>query len=72
MMTTVWVLTREINAYDQEGAYFVAVFGRKPAADQLKEFVYNEDVAQHLVDFGGGRRGIEEEWFYLEEHEVTI
>ena len=65
-----WILTREINAYDQEGAYFVAVFGRKPTVDLLEEFVDDEDVAQHLVDTGGGRRGIEEEWFFLEEHKI--
>lgn len=28
--TPIWVVTRAINAYDQEGDYFVCAFNRKP------------------------------------------
>ena len=75
-----WVLTREINEYDQEGAYFEAVFKEKPSIKQLAEhftgrYGFPNDVMQavafleHLRD-GGGRRGVEHEWYNLEEVEL--
>lgn len=68
---TVWVLTRELNAYDQYGAYFVAVFGSKPTAQALREFIlYDDAVIDHLLVSGGGRRGVADEWFHLEEHQI--
>ena len=29
----IFVLTREINQYDQDGAYFVAAFAQKPTRE---------------------------------------
>ena len=75
-MKTVWVLTREINDYNQEGCYFVAVFAAKPTtiqmAEALKGMVQGEDLMTALafvehVRGGGGRRGDENEWYHLEE-----
>lgn len=74
---TVWVLTREINAHDQEGAYFVAVFERKPTIKSLAGVMAGEngtfanvmagiEFLEHLLS-GGGRSGTEHEWYNLEE-----
>lgn len=81
MSTKVWVLTREINAYEQDGAYFEAVFKTKPSLKTLAEYMQRQshrvgDDVMAAVAFlehlraGGGRRGVENEWFVLEEVEV--
>lgn len=73
----VWVLTREINEYDQDGAYFEAVFKSKPTVKQIAEQLAGSGCAkgdimnalalcEHILT-GGGRQGIEHEWFNLEE-----
>lgn len=76
MSKGVWVLTRKINAYEQDGEYFVAVWGKKPTLEQLaRHFGYLRD-AQTVIDYqalaflihvekGGGRQAIEYEWFNL-------
>lgn len=75
----VWVLTREINEYDQDGAYFETVFAEKPTiktvASYLSGKVNMSDVmsavvlCEHIIA-GGGRVGTEQEWFNLEEVEA--
>ena len=75
----VWVLTREINQYDQDGAYFETVFAEKPTvkvvADYLTGKVHMRDVmaalalCEHIVA-GGGRIDSEDVWFNLEEVEA--
>lgn len=65
MFKTVWVLTREINQYDQDGEYFVAVFGEKPTeADLLANGVFSAETAKHVLN-SGGRINTENEWWYL-------
>tara|TARA_R110000796_G_scaffold250428_2_gene379357 strand:+ start:2295 stop:2513 length:219 start_codon:yes stop_codon:yes gene_type:complete len=61
-----WVVTREVNAYDQYGEYFVGCFNSKPNEAALREMVTGLSVAaaQHLLA-GGGRQHIEEEWWNL-------
>lgn len=74
-MTKVWVITREINMYDQDGAYFEKVFISKPTLDQLEDFFcqWKPEVrrakAEHLLA-GGGRIGYEDTWYYLNEEDA--
>lgn len=63
---TVWVLTRAINAYDQDGDYFVGVFSEKPTAEALRAHRVPASAIEHVLK-GGGREKYEEEWFYLKE-----
>lgn len=53
-LSEVWVLTREVNEYNQEGEYFVAVFPKKPTAQQLIENLVPEEDVDHVLN-GGGR-----------------
>lgn len=50
-----YVITRELNDYNQDGEYFVSVFSKEPTKEQLKNL--NID---HL-----GRVNWENEWFNL-------
>lgn len=62
----IWILTREINAYDQDGEYFVSAFSQKPTIAQIEKICgYNELGATHVLN-GGGRRNAEEEWYNLQ------
>jgi len=56
----IYILTREINAYDQDGEYFVAAFRDKPTSDELLK-----QGATHL-----DRLNNEYEWFNLKECET--
>jgi hypothetical protein len=65
-----WVLTREINQYEQDGEYYVQAFLEKPSEQELSEFVPKGSEA--WVHSGGGRqdspyRGLDNEWFHLRE-----
>lgn len=80
---TVWVLTRAINDYNQDGAYFVAVFESKPDLKRLAETMayrgyrdVNTDIYTAIAKLehirtGGGRQGVEDEWFSLDEVELS-
>ncbi len=63
----VWVLTREINQYDQDGAYFVEIFKDFPTKEKLLKVGVYEDNADRLLHGENGRRNGEDEWWYLEE-----
>lgn len=63
-----WILTKEINEYYQEGAYFVCAFESKPSVDTLSSILKDERLAIHLSINGGGRVGVENEWYYLKEY----
>lgn len=76
----VWVLTREINEYDQHGEYFSAVFKERPTlevlANYFKDKAGDELFPRNVMDAvaflehlraGGGRRGSEDIWFHLKE-----
>ena len=70
----IWVLTREINQYDQDGEYFVAVFAGKPDEPQLASALGCatplSDAGRHLVEHilkGGGRQSTEDQWYFLRE-----
>jgi hypothetical protein len=76
----VWILTSEVNDYDQHGKYFQGVFSEKPTIETLaiffakndKQVGHNIPSALALIEHiraGGGRRGNEDMWYYLEEVE---
>jgi hypothetical protein len=64
---TVWILTREENQYDQYGEYFVAVYANKPTKEQLRKVRVYEHALDWVLDNGGGRKDIEDTWWYLTE-----
>lgn len=66
----VWLLTSEINAYDQCGEYFEAVFNHKPTALQLAANGINDPALQEHILIGGGRRGYEDGWYNLREEDL--
>ena len=66
---TVWILTRECNEYDQQGEYFVAVFGDKPTHQQLTELGIPTNRLHHTLN-GGGRVGNDYEWYHLKNFGV--
>ncbi len=61
-----WVITRAINEYDQDGEYFEMVFDHKPTPEELMYKGYSLPIALHLMN-GGGRQSVEEVWYYLTE-----
>jgi hypothetical protein len=64
---TVWVVTSEVNQYDQYGEYLLSVFANKPTMKELCLLGIGKSVAAHLLETGGGRVGVEDVWYYLEE-----
>ena len=64
----VWVLTYEINEYDQDGEYFLAVFENKPTEDILAKYIPNATATtlKYILDIGG-REDREYKWYYLRE-----
>jgi hypothetical protein len=66
---SIWVLTREINQYDQDGEYFVEVFRDKPTHQQLTANGVPTDRLRHVLN-GGGREDFEYEWFWLRQRTV--
>lgn len=64
----IWVLTREINEYCQDGAYFEHAWTHKPTAQEVASvcgYDPDSDVVKHILS-GGGRQGIENRWYHLE------
>lgn len=71
---SIWVLTREINDYNQDGAYFERAWGHKPSIETLTKFFngegYPEEQGNHLAQWvynGGGRQKYEHTWYNLDE-----
>lgn len=62
----VFVLTREINQYDQDGEYFVDVYADYPTREQLIKAGVTEEAADYLLKGGNGRMGTEDEWWNIE------
>ena len=62
----VYIITREINEYNQDGAYFEKAYKTFPTIDKLQEDL-NIDIktAKHIIK-GGGRKSVEDEWYNLE------
>lgn len=67
-MDSVWVLTCEVNEYNQCGEYFVAVFKNKPTSIELTlDCDVDLKTAEHISN-GGGRLRVEHTWYFLREH----
>lgn len=66
----VWILTEELNSYDQHGEYFVAVFARVPHHSELSQYGVPQNRLRHVLN-GGGRIGVEDHWFYLRPHKIN-
>lgn len=67
-MAKIWIITRDINQYYQEGSYFISAFTKKPTVEDIVKLGLNESWAQHIEE-GGGRFGYEDEWYTLTEIE---
>lgn len=67
-MKTIWVVTKEVNDYNQHGDYFVGIFINKPEFKHLKQLLPNEpnDTIGKLIR-GGGRKNFEDVWYTLFE-----
>ena len=63
---SIWILTREINEYDQDGEYFVDAWNEKPSHQLLTAAGVPQNRLRHVLN-GGGRVGFENQWFYLRE-----
>lgn len=63
---TIWIITRAINQYDQDGEYFFAAFTEKPTRGELQDLGFADVDIIHLLK-GGGRRNYEDQWFFLTE-----
>jgi len=66
-MNEIYVLTSEVNAYDQYGEYFCAVFLEKPSPAQLKKLLGEHwpDKQIERILSGGGRVNNENYWYNL-------
>jgi hypothetical protein len=62
-----WIVTREINAYEQDGEYFVAAYLNKPGFAELKATIGASDVVIGKLTRGGGRHDDENTWYRLFE-----
>lgn len=61
-----WVITREINEYDQDGEYFVSVYESRPSFQDLKALLPDEkDATLDKLTRGGGGQSTENEWYHL-------
>lgn len=61
-----WIITRAINEYDQDGDYFEVAYNSKPTLDELIKFFGDKKIAKHVLN-GGGRRDFENRWYFLTE-----
>jgi len=63
----VWVLTREINKYNQEGEYFEKVFFEKPTSKELSEYTrMSKEYCEEFIIRRKGRR-TDHTWYNLYE-----
>ena len=60
-----WIVTGQVNEYDQFGEYFVAAYKEKPNFKQLKKLLNKDDVTVGKLTRGGGRQNIEDCWYNL-------
>lgn len=67
MSSNIYVVTKEVNEYDQYGSYFVAVFRSSPSIKKLENLNLglSFEELQHLQE-GGGRINTEDQWYWLE------
>lgn len=66
MMSSIWLLTRELHEYERFGEYFIALWRDKPDAWELVDEGVPYDETAHVLN-GGGRVADEDEWWMLRE-----
>lgn len=69
----VWVLTSEVNAYDQYGEYFEDVYKEKPTEDQISDKMgYKKDSkqVQNLMNKGSSYVSGANGWYKLKQKEL--
>ena len=77
MSKKAWLLTYEVNDYNQHGEYFLAIFDTKPDHQRLANALRGASgmptdimagiaFLEHVLK-GGGRKGDEQTWYNLEE-----
>ena len=81
MAQKVWVLTRSINDYNQDGEYFETFWIKKPTVKELAAYFKGNQSTSSFIDpmaaldfllhveSGGGRRDVEHEWYHLAQYE---
>ena len=60
----IWVLTKEYNDYRQHGEYYVKAWTHQPTPAELMAHGVPDWEVDHVLK-GGGRNGIDDEWFNL-------
>lgn len=76
----IWLITKAINAYDQEGDYIETAYDHESTREDLRKYFYSErydpkkspkhernlreKFISHLLK-GGGRIEWENEWYFL-------
>lgn len=61
-----WVVTRGLNMYDQDGEYLETVYANKPTKEQLKKYMGCSDESAQLLYDGYWKDG-DNVWYYLTE-----
>ena len=66
---SVWVLTSEVNEYDQFGEYFEHAWPYKPTKEEVEEHVQgkSEDYINWIYSGGGRTRKYEYKWYHFYE-----
>jgi len=76
LTNTCWILSYEVNDYNQCGEYFVAAYATKPSKSTLSESLVddsndcleiNDTFMKHLLEGGGRTTKQENEWYILKE-----
>jgi hypothetical protein len=63
-----FILTREVNEYDQSGEYFVVAYKHRPTYEMLStDTGIDSKAIKNLLLYGGGRIGSEYEWWNLHQ-----
>ena len=70
-----WILTREHNAYDQEGEYYVYAWDHKPSKEEVD--IVMDKIEDGYADLdhimnGGGRKNWEDIWYNLFEQKEIV
>lgn len=61
----IYILTRSINDYNQDGEYYETYFLGEPSTKQLCNYIgCNEEYAKWIIEFGG-RMESENVWYNL-------
>ena len=52
LLKTAFILTYEVNDYNQYGKYFLSHFSSKPTKEQLSKLISSDEDIQKLLDRG--------------------